>query len=69
VVTPQYNQGMEYEPYNCSISAIYRACKIKELLSEAEVSVFLREFKGVGKGHYRWYKKALDKGINIVRAE
>lgn len=69
IATPQYNQGIEYEPYNCSISAIYRAYKVKELLLETEVNVFLQDFKGIGKGHYRWYKKALDKDINVIRAK
>ena len=69
IVTPQYNQGIEYEPYNCSISAIYRAHKIKEILPQTEVTIFLKEFKGFGKGHYRWYEKTLNEGVNIIRAD
>ncbi|WP_456434428.1 4Fe-4S binding protein, partial [Thermosulfuriphilus sp.] len=44
IVTPQYNiPGVEYENYNCSVSAIYRALKIRDLLPETEVAVFLQE--------------------------
>ena len=69
VVTPQYNQpGVEYESYNTTITAIYRACRTKELLPNTEVVVFMREFRGYGKGHYRWFKKAEDLGVKIVRA-
>ncbi len=68
VVTPQYNHGVEYESYNATISAIYRAVRTKELMPEAHVVVFFREFRGFGKGHYRWYERALELGIEIVRA-
>ncbi len=70
IVTPQYNRaGIEYENYNCSVSAVYRAWKIRDLLPETEVVVFLREFRGFGKGHYLWYQKALDSGARILRAD
>ncbi len=69
VVTPQYNQGVEYESYNATISAIYRAVRTKELMPEAQVTVFFREFRGFGKGHYRWYEKALELGVEIIRAQ
>ena len=68
VVTPHYNRDVEYENYNTSISAVYRACRIKELMPDTEVTVFLREFRGFGKGHYQWFEKALDMGVQVVRA-
>ncbi len=69
VVTPQYNRpGVEYESYNTTISAVYRACRTKELLPQARVVVFMREFRGYGKGHYRWFQKAQELGVEIVRA-
>jgi len=69
VVTPHYNQGVEYENYNTTISAIYRAYCTKELIPDAEVKVFFREFKGFGKGHYVWFEKALEAGVEIVRTQ
>ncbi|WP_456432657.1 hypothetical protein, partial [Thermosulfuriphilus sp.] len=27
------------------------------------------EYRGFGKGHYRWYQRAVDSGIRIIRAE
>jgi len=69
VVTPQYNKKVEYESYNCCISAIYRACKIKELYPEADVVIFMKEFRGFGKGHYKWYERALSKKVKIIRAD
>jgi len=69
VVTPQYNQGVEYESYNTTISAIYRAVRTKELMPHAQVTVFFREFRGFGKGHYRWYERALELGVEIIRAQ
>ena len=68
VVTPQYNPGVEYESYNTTISAIYRACRTKELLPQARVVVFMGEFRGYGKGHYRWFQKAEELGVEIIRA-
>ena len=68
IVTPQYNYGNEFETYNLSVAAIYRAYKIKELMPDAKVSVFLRDYKGFAKGHYRWFEKALSSGVNVVRA-
>jgi len=69
ITTPQYNRpGVEYESYNTTISAIYRACRTKELLPDAHVVVFMREFRGYGKGHYRWFQKAEELGVEIIRA-
>ncbi len=70
VVTPHFNTpGIEYENPNLSITAIYRALKIKEILPDAEVKVFLKDYKGMGYNHYRWYKKAEANGIEILRVE
>jgi len=70
VVTPHFNQpGVEYENYNLSVSAIYRAVRLKEILPEADVTVFLHDYRGTGKGHHRWYQKALDAGVRVERAE
>jgi heterodisulfide reductase subunit A len=70
VITPHFNKsGAEYENYNLSVSAMYRAAKIKEIMPESKVTVFLRDYKGFGKGHYRWYEKALDNGVKVVRTE
>jgi heterodisulfide reductase subunit A len=70
VVTPHFNRpGIEYENYNLCVSAIYRAAKLKDIIPEAEVTVFLRDYKGFGKGHYQWYKKALSRGVKTVKAD
>ncbi len=70
VVTPHFNNpGVEYENYNLSVSAIYRAVRLREILPDADVTVFLHDYRGVGKGHQQWYLKALDAGVRIVRAE
>jgi len=70
VVTPHFNRpGIEYEPYNVSVSAIYRAVRLKEILPESEVTVYLHDYRGTGKGHHAWYRKAIDAGVRIERAE
>jgi len=70
VVTPHFSKpGVEYENYNLSVTAAYRAAKIKELMPEADVSVFLSDYRGFGKGHYRQYLKAREAGVDFVRAE
>jgi len=70
VVTPHFNRpGVEYENYNLSVSAIYRAVRLKDVLPEADVTVFLHDYRGTGKGHHLWYQKALDAGVRVERAE
>jgi heterodisulfide reductase subunit A len=70
VITPHFNQpGVEYESYNLSVSAIYRAVRLKEILPEADVTVFLHDYRGTGKGHHQWYQKALDAGVRVERTE
>lgn len=70
VITPHFNQpGIEYENYNLSVSAIYRAVRLREILPEAEVTVFLHDYRGTGKGHHQWYLKALDAGVRVERAD
>jgi heterodisulfide reductase subunit A len=70
VITPHFNQpGVEYENYNLSVSAIYRAVRLKDILPDANVTVFLQDYRGTGKGHHQWYHKALDAGVRIERSE
>ncbi len=70
VVTPHFNTpGVEYENANLCVSAAYRAVKLKEILPEAEVTIFLSDYREFGKKHYRWYLKALDAGVNVIRAD
>jgi heterodisulfide reductase subunit A len=70
VITPHFNRpGVEYENYNLSVSAIYRAVRLKEILPEADVTVFVRDYRGIGKGHHQWYQKALAAGARVERAE
>lgn len=70
IVTPHFNKpGMEYENYNLCVSALYRGVRLKEILPESEVTVFLHDYRGFGKGHYRWYEKALNMGVRIERVE
>ncbi len=70
IITPHFNkEQIEYENYNLSISAVYRSVRIKEIIPEAEVTIFLRDYRGFGKGHYRWYKKALDLGVHVEKSE
>ncbi len=68
IVTPHFNRpGAEFESYNCCVNALYRAHKVKEVLPQSEVVVFLRDFRGPGKGHYRWYERVTKEGVEIVR--
>jgi len=68
VITPHFNKsGIEYENYNLSVSAAHRAVKLKEILPEAQVTIFLRDYRGFGKKHYLWYKKAQDAGVQLVK--
>ncbi len=70
IVTPHFNNpDREYENYNLCVSAAYRGVKLKEILPESEVSLFLKDYRGFGKRHYRWYEKALNAGVQIERAE
>jgi len=70
VITPHFNQpGVDYENYNLSVSAIYRAVRLKDILPDADVTVFLHDYRGTGKGHHHWYLKALDAGVRVERAE
>ncbi len=68
IVTPQYN-STEFEDCNTTNIALYRAVKLKELLPDAHVSIFFKNFRGFGKGHNKLYMEAKDKGINIVKAD
>lgn len=70
VVTPHFNKpGIEYENFNLCVSAAYRGVKLKQMLPESEVTIFLKEYRGFGKRHYRWYGKALDAGVHIEKVE
>jgi heterodisulfide reductase subunit A len=70
VVTPHFNKpGIEYENYNLCVAAAYRGVKLKQILPESEVTVFLKDFRGFGRRHYRWYKKALDEGVHVEKVE
>jgi heterodisulfide reductase subunit A len=70
IITPHFNRpGVEYENYNLSVSAIYRAVRLREILPDADVTVFLHDYRGTGKGHHQWYQKALDAGLRVERAE
>ncbi len=70
IITPHFNKpGVEYENYNLSVSAVYRGVRLKQIIPGAEVTIFLHDYRGFGKGHYRWYEKALDAGVQIVRTE
>jgi heterodisulfide reductase subunit A len=68
VITPHFNTpGLEFENYNLSVSAVYRAVRLKELFPDAETTIFLRDYRGFGKRHYLWYQKAKDAGIRVVK--
>lgn len=70
VVTPHFsNPGLEYESYNLCVSAAYRGVKLKEILPESEVTIFLKDYRGIGKRHHRWYRKALDAGVSVEKVE
>jgi len=70
IVTPHFNkEGIEFESYNLSVSSMYRGFKIKEIIPESEVTVFLKDYRGFGKGHYRWYEKAQKAGVKIKKVE
>jgi heterodisulfide reductase subunit A len=68
IVTPHFNRtGADYENYNLSVTAAYRAAKIKSILPDAEVKVFISDYRGIGKGHYRQYLAARDLGVEFIR--
>ncbi len=70
VITPHFNRpGVEYENDNLSVSAVYRAIRLLDVLPDADVTIFLRDYRGRGKGHYSWYQKALNAGVRVERAE
>ena len=70
VVTPQLNKSVtEHESYNLSVSAINRGIRLMKLLPDAEVNVFLRDYKGFGKRQFRWYRDALEAGVKVKRVE
>jgi heterodisulfide reductase subunit A len=70
VITPQFNKkGIEYESYNVSAQAIYRANKIKEIVPEIDVTIFCREYRCFGKGHCRMYERAEKNGVNVIRTQ
>jgi heterodisulfide reductase subunit A len=68
IVTPQYNSN-EFEDCNTTNIAVYRAIKLKELIPDAEVTVFFKNYRGFGKGHYKLYLEARDIGVKIVKAD
>ncbi len=68
IVTPQYNEG-EFEDFNTTNLAVYRGVKLKELLPDTEVTIFMRNYRGFGKGHYSLYIEAKEKGVNILKAD
>ena len=68
IVTPQYNTN-EFEDCNTTNIAMYRAVKIKELLPDAKVLIFFKNYRGFGKGHFKLYLEAKEKGVKIVRAD
>ncbi len=68
IVTPQYNSN-EFEDCNTTNIAMYRAVRIKELLPDARVTIFFKNYRGFGKGHYRLYMEAKSRGIEIVRTD
>jgi heterodisulfide reductase subunit A2 len=70
VVTPHFNTpGLEHENSNLCVSAAYRAVKIREIIPEAEVTIFLSDYREFGKRHYRWLLKAMGEGVDVVRAD
>lgn len=70
VATPHFNNpGTEYESYNLCVSAAYRGVKLKEILPESDVTIFLKDYRGIGKRHHIWYRKALDAGVLFERVE
>ncbi len=68
IVTPQYND-IEFEDFNTTNIAVYRAIKIKEIYPECDVSIFMKNYRGFGKGAYKLYEKAKEIGIKIIKAE
>ncbi len=72
IVTAQFNEpGVEYESYNSSTQAVYRACKIKEFLPDTKVTLFCNQYRcmGFGKGHHRMYQRAMEAGVEILRPD
>ncbi len=68
IVTPQYNES-EFEDFNTTNIAVYRAVRLKELSPDLKVTVFMRNYRGFGKGHYKLYLEAKEKGVNIIKAD
>ncbi len=68
IVTPQYN-NIEYEDFNTTNIAVYRAVRIKELHPSADVTIFMRNYRGFGKGAYKIYEKVKEIGVKIIKAD
>jgi len=70
IVTPHFNKpGVEYENQNLSVTAVYRGMKLRETIPESTVTVFLKDYRAFGKSQYRWYQKAIESGVEIVRTD
>lgn len=70
ILTPHFNKSIkEYESYNLCVSAAYRGLKLKEILPQSEVTLFLKDYRGFGKKHFRWYQKALDAGVKVEKVD
>ncbi|MBS3818879.1 CoB--CoM heterodisulfide reductase iron-sulfur subunit A family protein [bacterium] len=70
IVTSHFNKSIkEYENYNLCVSAAYRGVKLKEILPQSNVTIFLKDYRGFGKKHFRWYQKALDAGVQVEKVD
>jgi heterodisulfide reductase subunit A len=70
VVTPDFSEpGIEFGNPNLSVSAAYRAVCLKRVIPEADVTIYLGDYRAAGKGHEAWRDKALKAGARIVRAD
>lgn len=70
VVTPDFSKpGVEFGNPNLWVSAAYRAVSIKRVLPEADVTIYLGDYRAAGKGHHAWHDKALGAGTRVLRAD
>jgi heterodisulfide reductase subunit A len=70
IVTPQFNDsGAEHESYNLCVGAAYRGWKLRQILPQSDVTVYLKDYRGPGKRHHRWLKKALEAGVRVEYAD
>jgi heterodisulfide reductase subunit A len=59
------DKDREYCSSSCCMYAIKEARKIKEISKDIDISIFYMDIRTFGKGHYRYYLQAKEKGVKF----